>query len=92
MEPKLADGRSAAAAPSKETGTWICNKDPTRKIFTAAISLGGGTRTTRQVQCAVCHAKFSLAHYTRVDAPAAQPSQPSIAQFLSPPAARNRSY
>jgi hypothetical protein len=61
------------------------NKDPTRTIFTAAISLGGRLRTTRQVQCVVCGAKFSLAHFTRVDA---QPSQPSIAQLLSPPAAK----
>ncbi len=76
----------AAAAPSKETGRWICSKDPTRRIFTAAISL----RTTRQVQCAVCKAKFSLAHFTRVDAPAAQPSQRSIAQFFSAPAAKKQ--
>jgi hypothetical protein len=102
MQTKLPDGRSAtavegaalravaAAAPSKETGQWICTKDPTRKIFTAAISLGGGTRTTRQVKCAVCHATFSLAHFTRVDAPPAQPSQPTIPQVFSPPAAKKQ--
>ncbi len=99
MEVKTDDGRRAAsmagaatravaaAAPSKETG-----QDPTRTIFTAAISLGGGNRTTRQVKFAVCHATFSLAHYTCVDQPSqpSQPSQPTIPQFLSPPPAKKQ--
>jgi hypothetical protein len=80
----------AAAAPSKETGQWICTKDPTRRIFTAAISLSGRNRTTRQVQCAVCKCAFSLAHFTRVDAPPTQPSQPTIPQLFNPPAAKKQ--
>ncbi len=59
-------------------------------MFTAAISLGGRNRTTRQVHCAVCQASFSVAHFTRVDAPPAQPSQPTIPQLFRPPAAKKQ--
>jgi hypothetical protein len=34
--------------------------------------------------------KGTLAHFIRVDAPPNQPSQPSIAQFLSPPPAKKQ--
>ncbi len=34
-------------------------------------------------QCPVCHAKFSLAQCTRVDAPSTQPGQPPISRFFA---------
>ncbi len=96
---KTGDGRSAAsmagwavrrvtaAVPSSDTGRWICNSDPERTAFTAAVTMAGRNNGTPQVKCPVCKParKFGMAHFTRVDAP------PSLAShFLLPTAAQKQ--
>ncbi len=102
QEAKLPDGRAehtmaivairsvAAIAPSKDTGRWICKQDAERRIFTAAVTLSGARRNRQVVRCQVCKPsqQYCLEHFTRVDAPPTQPSQPTIPQFFNPPAAK----